>query len=126
MQGERRGVASTDAIRAAKSQQQGGTVPVIAVVPPEGLASEAEAASVAEADADGIAVPLDRLQQTAASFSGRTDREAQNPVSIYCRHPSMMHVLPVADGALIPTDDMQTWIIFQGPQVHALAASCRC
>ena len=43
MQGERRGVASTGAIRAAKSQQQGGTVPVIAVVPPEGLASEAEA-----------------------------------------------------------------------------------
>ena len=81
LQGESRGVASTDAIRQAKSQQQGGTVPVIAVVPPEGLASEAEAASVAAADADGLAVPLDRLQQTAASFSGRTDREAQNPVS---------------------------------------------
>ena len=81
LQGESRGVASTDAIRQAKSQQQGGTVPVIAVVPQEGLASEQEAASVAAADADGIAVPLDRLQQTAASFSGRTDREAQNPVS---------------------------------------------
>ena len=81
LQGESRGVAGTDAIRQAKSQQQGGTVPVIAVVPPEGLASEAEAASVAAADADGLAVPLDRLQQTAASFSGRTDREAQNPVS---------------------------------------------
>ena len=36
LQGESRGVASTNAIRQAKSQQQGGTVPVIAVVPPAG------------------------------------------------------------------------------------------
>ena len=91
LQGESRGLASAEAIRQAKSRQQGGTVPVIAVVPQQGLGSEEEAASVAAADADGIAVPLDCLAQTAASFSGRTDREAHNPVSL--RMADICHAL---------------------------------
>ncbi len=68
-------------MRQARSQQQGGSVPVIAAVPEEAGISREEAASLAGAGADGIAVPLDRLNQTAASFSGRTDKEALNPVS---------------------------------------------
>lgn len=74
-------MADGNAIKQARSQQQGGSVPVIAAVPEHAGISREEAASLAEAGVDGLAVPLDRLNQTAASFSGRTDKEALNPVS---------------------------------------------
>ena len=55
-------------------------MPVIAVVPEEASVSREEAASLVEAGPDGIALPLGRMHQSAASFSGRTDREALHPV----------------------------------------------
>ena len=76
----RESAATSEAIREAKSSQQGGSVPVIAVVPEQASVSQEEAASLVEAGPDGIALPLERMQQAAASFSGRTDREALNPV----------------------------------------------
>jgi len=75
-------MAGAEAIREAKSQQQGGTVPVIAVIPEQATISGKDAASLVESGADGVALHLDRMVQTAASFSGRTDREALNPVSL--------------------------------------------
>lgn len=74
-------MADGNAIKQARSQQQGGSVPIIAAVPEQAGISREEAAALAKAGVDGLAVPLDRLNQTAASFSGRTDKEAVNPVS---------------------------------------------
>ena len=85
----RQSAATSEAIREAKSSQQGGSVPVIAVVPEQASVSREEAASLVEAGPDGIALPLERMQQTAASFSGRTDREALSPV----RGPADAHRL---------------------------------
>ena len=85
MQGtSRQSAATSEAIRKAKSSQQGGSVPVIAVVPEHAAVSQKEAASLVEAGPDGIALPLERMHQTAASFSGRTDREALHPVRAEC------------------------------------------
>lgn len=78
-------MADSNAIKQARSQQEGGSVPIIAAVPKQAGISREEAAALVEAGVDGLAVPLDRLNQTAASFSGRTDKEALNPV----RHHNM-------------------------------------
>lgn len=105
LQGEGGQAAATaDAIRRAKSQQQGGTVPVIATLPDQAFLSREEAATLAEAGADGIAVPLGRMDQTAASFSGRTDREAQNPVGSPSRlSTSIVHLFCLATSMVVAT-----------------------
>ena len=73
-------LATSEAIRQAKGQQQGGSVPVIAVLPGQTDISREEANSLVEAGPDGVALPLGRIGQTAASFSGRSDSEALSPV----------------------------------------------
>lgn len=78
--GSGRAVAEAGTIREAKTQQ-GGNVPVIAALSKQEPVSNEDALSLVEAGADGIALYHDRLNQTAASFSGRTASEASHPVS---------------------------------------------
>ena len=78
--GSGRAVAEAAIIREAKLQQ-GGNVPVIAALSKQEPVSHEDALSLVEAGADGIALYHDRLNQTAASFSGRTASEASHPVS---------------------------------------------
>lgn len=73
-------VVEVAVISEAKTQQ-GGSVPVIAALSSQDLLSEADASALVDAGADGVAVYHDRLNQTAASFSGRTGSEASHPVS---------------------------------------------
>ncbi|BDA44834.1 probable transmembrane GTPase FZO-like, chloroplastic [Coccomyxa sp. Obi] len=74
-----RAVAEAATIREAKTQQ-GGNVPVIAALSKQEPVSNEDALSLVEAGADGVALYHDRLNQTAASFSGRTASEASHPV----------------------------------------------
>ena len=55
-------------------------MPVIAVLPEQTDISCEEAIGLVEAGPDGIALPLGRIGQTAAGFSGRSDSEALSPV----------------------------------------------
>ncbi|CAL8469427.1 g8968 [Coccomyxa elongata] len=77
--GAGRAVAEAATIREAKTQQ-GGNVPVIAALSKQDSVSNEDALSLVEAGADGVALYHDRLNQTAASFSGRTASEASHPV----------------------------------------------
>lgn len=81
--GRGRPVAKSAVIREA-TEQQGGTIPVIAEVSREGSLSEADTRGLLEAGSDGVALYYERLDQTAASFSGRSDSEASHPVSSLC------------------------------------------
>ncbi len=79
--GSGRAVADAAVIQEAKTQQ-GGNVPVIAALSKEEPVSKEAASDLVEAGADGVALYHDRLNQTAASFSGRTGSEASHPVSL--------------------------------------------
>lgn len=81
--GRGRAVADAATIEEAKSQQ-GGNVPVIAALSKQNYVSADDALELVEAGADGIALYHDRLNQTAASFSGRTGSEASHPVRPNC------------------------------------------